>query len=408
MRRRYRIAALGTLLVLAGFLVTLPLCAQSPIGDPILANAPARNQNDFTSQTILANGDLLVVWENALSFDEGPISILGRRFSLHHPPGELMTLATGVIAEEGLTNAFVAARAGDGFLLEYARDSRGDSSGCYAIAFGNDGHPLAGATKIVPNVGCGEGLIALADGTFATSWLDGGYSPNNRLRAYRIFARLSSVGELVSRPRRINPVPLQAGQSAFGASLAGNQKGEMTLVWDGYPASARFFNAYGGTLPPLAFVGTGFASAAVLPNGNRIFAGLNYSSRDINYVAYQRFAPDGTPLGRLRPAHTQRDALFGVPVLGADQAGNFVIAWGTQPTVFCDRLEARLFRADGTPVGKEFFASLGDECEGRPQVSFGTDGTFALSWVDPSGVSVAWFSASPADEPCLTRGGRLP
>ena len=48
-----------------------------------------------------------------------------------------------------------------------------------------------------------------------------------------------------------------------------------------------------------------------------------------------------------------------------------------------------------------------DACEGNPQVSFGDDGTFAVSWVDPSGVSVAWFSASPGDEPCLTRGGRL-
>jgi len=93
--------------------------------------------------------------------------------------------------------------------------------------------------------------------------------------------------------------------------------------------------------------------------------------------------------------------------VAADRFGNFVIAWGTEPTIFCDRLEARLFRADGIPVGKEFFASLVDHCEGRPQVSFGKDGTFALSWVDQSGINVAWFSASPADELCLTRGGHL-
>jgi hypothetical protein len=142
------------------------------------------------------------------------------------------------------------------------------------------------------------------------------------------------------------------------------------------------------------------------PPIGRAAPGLNRPG-DSNYVTYQRFAPNGTPLGPLRPAQTPRHALFGDPRIAADRFGNFVIAWGSQPGIFCDRLEARLFRADGTPVGKEFFTSPVDSCEGSPQISFGTDGTFAVSWVDPSGVSVAWFSASPGDEPCLTRGGRL-
>jgi hypothetical protein len=186
----------------------------------------------------------------------------------------------------------------------------------------------------------------------------------------------------------------------------------MTLIWNGSPTSARSFSAFGGPLPPLFFVNftdSTSSDVAVTPKGIRIFAGLNHPPGDSNYVAYQRFAPDGTPLGPMRPAQAPRHALFGNPRIAADRFGNFVIAWGSQPTIFCDRLEARLFRADGTPVGKEFFTSLDgeDACEGNPQVSFGEDGTFAISWVDLPGVSVAWFSASPGDEPCLTRGGRL-
>jgi hypothetical protein len=225
-----------------------------------------------------------------------------------------------------------------------------------------------------------------------------------------MFARLSPLGELISRRRRINPVTLQTGLSAYGAMLGGNANGDMTLAWPGNPTQARSFSASGGPLRPRFYVGfTGYtgASVAVAPNGNRIFVGLNEPTRDTNYVAYQRFTRDGKALGRMRPAFTPRNALFGFPSVAADRFGNFVIAWGTQPTIFCDRLEARLFRADGTPVGKEFFPSLVDQCEGRQQISFGDDGTFVLSWVDPSGVSVAWFSASPADEICLTRGGRL-
>jgi hypothetical protein len=320
-----------------------------------------------------------------------------------------MTLAQGIIVDNGLFNPLVAPRAGDGFLLTFLRDDvLNGSFGCRAIAFGNDGEPLAGEVEFAPGGGCGEGLVALADGTFATVWLEESDPSSNRLRQYRMFARLSPLGELISRPRRINPNPLQPSRSF--ASLGGNADGDMTLAWDHTPMRARSFNAYGGPLPPLFFVvftDSVAPSVVVLPNGDRVFAGLNRPLGDSNYVAYQRFSSDGTPLGRMRRAHTPRDALYGDPRLAADRFGNFVITWGTQPSVFCNRLEARLFRADGAPVGKEFFPSLVNHCEGLPQVSFGHDGTFALSWADDNDVYVAWFSASPGDEPCLARGGRL-
>ena len=403
------ILRIGLSLCLLGLIPTSALRAQSPIGDPFLANPPALNEDSFQSQTVLAGGDLLVAWEHAASFDGGPLSIQGRRFSLHHAPGDGATLARGVIVNNNLLNPLVAPRLDGGFLLTFIRDDVDHGSfGCRAIPFDADDQRLAGEVEFAPNGGCGEGLIALADGTFATSWLEES-DPSVRLHQYRMFARLSPLGELISRPRRINPSPLQTSLSL--ASLAGNANGDMTLAWDGHPTRARSFNADGGSLPPLLFVNfTDYVtpSVAVLPNGNRIFAGLNHPVGDSNYVAYQRFAPDGTALGQMHPAQTlPRHALFGAPIVAADRLGNFVIAWGTQPSIFCDRLEARLFRADGTPVGKEFFPSLVDHCEGGPQVSFGNDGTFALSWVDESGVSVAWFSASPGDEPCLTRGGRL-
>ncbi len=346
-----------------------------------------------------------------LNPDIGPMSIQGRRLSLHHDPGGLLTLARGVVADNGLFNPLVAPRADGGFLFTVLRDDTFDGSfGCRAIAFGKDGQPLTQETEFAPNAGCGEGLVALADGSFGTAWL-AVTDPPQRQRAYRTFARLSPLGEVIGRPRRINPDPLHTSLSF--ATLAGNASGEMTLAWDSQPALARNFSAFGGPLPPLFQVRftEGFSppAVAVLANGERIFAGLDHPPGGSDHVAFQRFAPDGAPLGPMRPAQTPRYALFGVPKVAADRSGNFVIAWGSQPGVFCDPLEVRLFRADGTPVGKELFASLAavDACEGNPQVSFGDDGTFAVSWVDSSGVSVAWFSASPGDEICLTRGGRL-
>jgi hypothetical protein len=320
-----------------------------------------------------------------------------------------MTLVEGLITANNLLNQLVAPRKDGGFLLTYIRaDEAANTYGCRALAFDDTGRPLAGEFFFAPNGGCGEGLVALADGTFATTWLEESSPDSRHPRQYWMVARLSSLGQLVSRPRRINPDPLQTSLSF--ASLGGNSAGELTLAWASNPTRARAFSAYGGPLPPLSFVGFTEANSPavdVTPNGDRIFAGLISGTGNRNYVAYQRFRSDGAPLGRMRRAHSFRNTIFGDPRVASDRFGNFVIAWGTLPGVSCNRLEMRLFRADGTPVRKEVFASNVDRCEGRPQVSFGGDGTFALSWIDRTGVNVAWFSASPADEPCLTRGGRL-
>jgi hypothetical protein len=401
------------LLGLAGVILAQALGAQSPIGDPFLGPPIDANLQDWQAQTFLADGDLLVVWMDSPTFeDPAPISFRGRRFSLHHSPGEVMTLARGLITDNNLSNQLVAPRADGGFLLTFNRDdSDRKSDACRAIAFDTNGNPLTGEVEFARG-GCGEGLVALADGTFATSWTEVINFDSSHPPLYMKFARLSPLGEIISRPRRINPRP-RDGSFGLGHTfplLSGNAAGDMTLVWDGNPSKARSFNAYGGTLPPLFFVHfTSFSgtSAAVLPNGNRIFVGQNERPNSDNYIVYQRFAPDGTPLDKIRLAHTPRHAIYGSPSVAADRFGNFVIAWGSQPSIFCDRLEARLFRADGTPVGKEFFASLVNRCEGRPKVSFGNDGIFALTWVDFAGVNVAWYSASPADEPCLTRGGHI-
>ena len=147
--------------------------------------------NDFPSQTVLADGDLLVVWDNELTLDAPPASIVGRRFSLHHPPGPSMQLARGL---GGLFNPLLAPRGEDGFLFTFIRDEVDASSfGCFAVPFGGDGRPLGPEVQYASNVGCGEGLIALADGTYATSWL--------QERALRPSHAFVSIGCLPASPR---------------------------------------------------------------------------------------------------------------------------------------------------------------------------------------------------------------
>jgi hypothetical protein len=108
-----------------------------------------------------------------------------------------------------------------------------------------------------------------------------------------------------------------------------------------------------------------------------------------------------------------RKAVRFAPQIVADHFGNFLVAW-TQIS-FGDEIcgiVGRLYRSDGRPVGPEFaFSANHIQCGYDVHPAFAENGTFGAVWdqfpPDQVNTFFARFSASPADEPCLARGGRL-
>jgi len=98
-------------------------------------------------------------------------------------------------------------------------------------------------------------------------------------------------------------------------------------------------------------------------------------------VYFQRYNAAGAPLGGpTRAAETTYGQQFGASV-GMDDAGNFVVAWGTQDQdgsgygVF-----ARRFDSAGIPMGNEFQVNqYTDNNQWAPSVAVDPDGDFVIA-----------------------------
>lgn len=106
------------------------------------------------------------------------------------------------------------------------------------------------------------------------------------------------------------------------------------------------------------------------------------------------------------------------PTIAADEHGNFLVVWKHFDGSTFDRwdVKSRLYRADGTPVSREFVVNhaRGNDQE-RPMVAYAHNGTFIVGWEGynqygndvEEDVFVRRISASPGDEACVVTQGLL-
>jgi hypothetical protein len=136
----------------------------------------------------------------------------------------------------------------------------------------------------------------------------------------------------------------------------------------------------------------------------------------------QRFTKEGEAVG---PEFQVNQVTFSDqtrPQIASDAAGNFVIVWSSyDPSSFGLNdwdVKARVYRADGSPVGPEVFVNRHREnYQDNPRVAFTPNGTIFVAWaslaqVPPANDNITdifarRFSASHGDEPCVVGNGRF-
>ncbi len=144
-----------------------------------------------------------------------------------------------------------------------------------------------------------------------------------------------------------------------------------------------------------------------------------YSEEDGLLDVYaRRFGSDGAPFGPEFRVNQITLSDQGFPAVAMDAQGNFVVAWSSyDPTYETDArwdAKARLYRADGTPVGNEIYLNqekFNDQI--GPQVAFASNGTFFAAWASANqaghdsnyDIYARRFSASPGLEVCWFAGG---
>ena len=156
----------------------------------------------------------------------------------------------------------------------------------------------------------------------------------------------------------------------FGEALSGEQIGElMAQTQPGFWSSETI---------TVSSDGTG-ADVAMHPDGRFVVAWTGPDA-DGGGIHAQRYDVDGTALGGPIAVNTtmageQQDA-----AVAARPDGGFVVVWASEQAGGQGIL-ARLFDADGAPVGGELFVGEhGDAWWGRPDVGVDAQGGFVVAW----------------------------
>lgn len=271
-----------------------------------------------------------------------------------------------------------------------------------AQIFNADGSPV-GADIVVNTTTLARqfepSITALADGRFVVTWQDdsrtGGDTSNWAVRA-QIF----------------NPDGSHSGNEFLvNTSTAGTQgqpevvalqNGGFVIAWKGLedtlghftPAIlAQMYNPDGSRLGGEFLVNTTPTRAEKELDVTELSSGrfvITWEDRDgVDGVFARIFNADGNPVGdefRLNPNLVHADNEHSVTAL-AD--GGFVVTWATWAELYGDSsgsgVVARVYNADGSPRGSEFLVNTTThEDQGETSVSALVDGRFVVTWQDGS------------------------
>ena len=133
-------------------------------------------------------------------------------------------------------------------------------------------------------------------------------------------------------------------------------------------------------------------AVAVSPDGDFLVvwtsAGSLGTDSSSNSAQWQRFAADGSPVGSEFQINTYTTGGQGVPQAAFGANGDFVVAWESLGSAGSDTdgysIQARLFAADGSPLGVEFQVnSYTPSHQTDLALAVDADGDFVVVWTSP-------------------------
>jgi hypothetical protein len=133
-----------------------------------------------------------------------------------------------------------------------------------------------------------------------------------------------------------------------------------------------------------------YPDVAADANGN--FAVVWLDDKSSNSIMASLFDPNGTPRTDTFQVNTIRFSSVTRPSVAMDAAGSFVVTWDGDPNLAgLDDIHARLFDANGTPLGEQFLvnATLAG-AQQYPKAAMNDNGEFVIVWdcrVDPNSES---------------------
>ncbi len=125
-------------------------------------------------------------------------------------------------------------------------------------------------------------------------------------------------------------------------------------------------------------------SVAIDKSGNFVVVWIDYRHGDPDIYG-QRFAKDGTPLDDIfRINDDDGNAWQSRPCVAMDSTGNFIVIWYDIRNDINTDIYAQRYKADGTPIGKNFKINddNSNERQTLPVIAFDGSGNFIAVWTD--------------------------
>ena len=186
-------------------------------------------------------------------------------------------------------------------------------------------------------------------------------------------------------------------------SVAINNDGTFIVVWESNNTPEENYKAICGQLYDsngVEFEAEFFINVEssvcrypdVVADANGNFAVVWLQDKSSNSIMARLFDPNGTPRTDTFQVNTVRFNSVTRPSIAMDVAGNFVVAWDGDPNLAgLDDIHARLYDANGIPLGEQFLVNTTIAgAQQYPQVAMNDDGEFIIVWdcrIDPNSES---------------------
>ncbi len=183
-------------------------------------------------------------------------------------------------------------------------------------------------------------------------------------------------------------------------SVAMNDDGTFIIVWESCNTAVEGEKAIYGRLYDSNGVEFGaefpvnaepsvcrYPDVAADANGN--FAVVWMEDKSSNSIMGRLFDPNGEPRTDAFDVSTIGFSSVTRPSIAMNDAGRFVVSWDGDPNLAgMDDIHARLYDANGTPLGEQFLVNTTTTCAQQyPQAAMNGEGEFVIVWdsrIDPN------------------------
>jgi len=364
-----------------------------PVGPEFRVNTYTTGDQGQPVAVADPSGNFVVVWTSLPAQDGSGYGIFGQRYgssgALLGPEFRVNSYTTG-----GQFSPSVAANAlGDFVVVWMSSGQDGSSYGVFAQRYASSGTPLGPELRVNSYTTNGQSNPSVAvdsSGNFVVVWASNAQDGSS----YGVFGqRYASAGATLGPEFRVSTY---STGSQLDPAVAADPSGNFIVTWAGDlqdgSSSGVFGQRYASTGAPLGpefrvnsyttnFQGIPAVGADA--SGAFVVAWTSYAQDGSTRGVFgQRYAGSGAALGPEFRLNTYTTGLQEIPSVGVDASGNFVVVWdssgqdGSSVGVFGQR-----YASSGSPLGVEFRANTTTANEqSASSVAANAAGSFVVVW----------------------------